>query len=47
MIRFIVIILTVITAAGCSGHKLAECRGPLFPLNAGQWQPQPTDLAKE
>lgn len=30
--------------AGCAGHQLAECKGPLFPLNQGQWQPTAADL---
>jgi hypothetical protein len=29
----------------CSGHVLASCHGPIFPLNAGRWQPSGNDLA--
>lgn len=44
MIRFIVL-AALIALAGCAGQKLAACHGPMFPLNAGEWQPTPAQLA--
>ncbi|MGH7120912.1 MAG: type IV secretion system lipoprotein VirB7 [Acetobacteraceae bacterium] len=33
--------------AGCSdGEPLPQARGSLFPLNAGLWNPTPSDLAQ-
>ena len=43
--RFIAILILV-CLAGCGGHKLAECKGPVFQLNAGQWEPTPEELGK-
>lgn len=44
MIR-IAVMLVVLVVAGCaSPHKLAECRGPKFPLNLGMWQPTAEDM---
>jgi hypothetical protein len=46
IIRFILIVLTFGLLAGCSNpDPLAVASGPLFPLNAGHWQPTPQDLA--
>ncbi|WP_413228990.1 type IV secretion system lipoprotein VirB7 [Agrobacterium larrymoorei] len=29
----------------CQTHdRLAACKGPIFPLNVGRWQPAQTDL---
>jgi hypothetical protein len=43
---FLLILLTVGGLAGCSDpDALAVASGPLFPLNAGHWQPTPQDLA--
>jgi Outer membrane lipoprotein virB7 len=40
----VLVLLAMIALAGCSGHTLTESHGPLFPLNAGQWEPTPDDL---
>ncbi len=37
------VILALVILAGCS-HQLAACRGPVTPLNVGQWQPTAEDL---
>ncbi|MBO9102329.1 MULTISPECIES: type IV secretion system lipoprotein VirB7 [Rhizobium] len=32
---------------GCqTNDKLASCKGPIFPLNVGRWQPLPSDLQR-
>lgn len=38
------LLLCLVVLSGCSGHKLAECKGPPFALNAGAWQPTIEDL---
>jgi outer membrane murein-binding lipoprotein Lpp len=39
------ILLGSLTLAGCSHtEKLAEAKGPLFPLNPDHWQATPDDL---
>jgi hypothetical protein len=44
--RFCLILLTLGLLAGCaSSDPLAVASGPVFPLNAGHWQPTPQDLA--
>lgn len=43
MTRFIFIALIGVVLSGCA-HQMAECKGHLFPLNAGQWEPAPADL---
>jgi hypothetical protein len=38
-------ILLIFMLSACAGkHELKECEGPLFQLNAGEWQPGPDDL---
>jgi len=40
-----ILLLLLVALAGCQdGEKLAECKGPAFPLNTGHWQPTPADL---
>jgi hypothetical protein len=39
-----VILTALLALAACGGHTMAECKGPLFPLNATQWQPTQADL---
>ncbi|GAJ95570.1 MULTISPECIES: type IV secretion system lipoprotein VirB7 [Rhizobium] len=35
----------VLALSGCqTNDKLASCKGPIFPLNVGRWQPTPSDL---
>jgi hypothetical protein len=43
MIRVAVVVLTIVSLSGCA-HKMAECHGPVFPMNAGLWLPTPEDL---
>jgi hypothetical protein len=46
LLKFCVIILTLGLLAGCSNSDpLAVASGPVFPLNAGHWQPTAADLA--
>jgi len=46
ILKFCRALITVGLLAGCSGSDpLAVASGPLFPLNAGHWQPTPQDLA--
>ncbi|ABC92917.1 MULTISPECIES: type IV secretion system lipoprotein VirB7 [Rhizobium] len=34
-----------IVLTGCqTNDKPASCKGPIFPLNVGRWQPAPSDL---
>jgi len=45
----VILILTLVAGflAGCSnGEPLPQARGPLFPLNAGLWNPTRSDLAQ-
>jgi hypothetical protein len=43
--RVLVFLVAALTLAGCaSSDPLAVAHGPLFPLNAGHWQPSPQDL---
>jgi hypothetical protein len=42
----ILILITLGFLAGCGdSDPLAVASGPLFPLNAGHWQPTPQELA--
>ncbi|CUX71569.1 MULTISPECIES: type IV secretion system lipoprotein VirB7 [Agrobacterium] len=35
----------VVALSGCqTNDTLASCKGPIFPLNVGRWQPTPSDL---
>lgn len=46
MRRLIALIALIAPAlAGCGGHELAACKGPVFTMNPGQWQPTAADLA--
>jgi hypothetical protein len=46
ILQFCLILLTVGLLAGCSNRDpLAVASGPLFALNAGQWQSTPQELA--
>lgn len=46
LFRLLLIIITIGLLAGCSNpDPLAVASGPIFPLNAGHWQPTPQDLA--
>lgn len=39
------LLLLTLALAGCqSGEKLADCKGPVFALNTGHWQPTTADL---
>lgn len=43
--RVLVFLVAALTLAGCaSSDPLPVAHGPLFPLNAGHWQPSPQDL---
>jgi Outer membrane lipoprotein virB7 len=45
-IKLCLILTTLGLLAGCSNpDPLAVASGPLFPLNAGHWQPTPRDVA--
>ena len=47
MRTILILILVGGLLTGCSnGESLPEARGPLFPLNAGLWNPTPSDLAQ-
>lgn len=40
-----ILILLLAALSGCTASdKLAECKGPVFALNAGHWQPSGDDL---
>jgi hypothetical protein len=42
----LLILLGAVGLAGCSHtQKLAQAKGPLFPLNPDHWQATPQDLA--
>jgi len=46
LIRLMLIISVVGLLAACTdSDPLAVASGPLFPLNIGQWQPTPQELA--
>jgi type IV secretion system protein VirB7 len=36
--------MALLLLGACSNHTLASCQGPVFPLNAGRWQPSGNDL---
>ncbi|MCZ4093207.1 MULTISPECIES: type IV secretion system lipoprotein VirB7 [Sinorhizobium] len=39
------LLLLILTLAACqTTGKPAACKGPIFPLNVGRWQPAPSDL---
>jgi hypothetical protein len=43
--RLAIILVTFGLLAGCANpDPLAVASGPLFPLNAGHWQPTPQDM---
>jgi hypothetical protein len=43
--RVLVFLVAALTLAGCaSSDPLPVAHGPLFPLNAGHWQPSSQDL---
>lgn len=45
ILKLLLIFVTVGLLAGCaSSDPLPIAHGPLFPLNAGHWQPMPQDL---
>ncbi len=37
-------LLVVVLALSACSHQLAACRGPVTPLNVGQWHPTAEDL---
>jgi type IV secretion system protein VirB7 len=43
----VLVLLALLVLAACGGHNMAECKGPMFPMNAGQWQPTPEDMKHE
>jgi len=46
LIRIILIVVTFGLLAGCANpDPLAVASGPVFALNAGEWQPAPQQLA--
>lgn len=46
VLRVILLLVTFGLLAGCgASDPLAVASGPLFPLNAGHWQPTPQELA--
>jgi type IV secretion system protein VirB7 len=43
--KSLIVILILGLLAGCSsGEDLAACKGPVFQLNTGKWDPAPSDL---
>ena len=43
---FVLLIATIGVLGGCANpDPLAVASGPLYPLNAGHWQPTPQDLS--
>lgn len=47
MRAILILMLVMGLLAGCSsGESLPRARGPLFPLNAGLWNPTPSDLSQ-
>lgn len=40
------LVLLLLSACAADPEKLATCKGPIFALNTGHWQPQPADLIK-
>ena len=41
----IVLLIVLLGLSACDhSEDLATCKGPVFALNAGRWQPQPVDL---
>ena len=44
MMRLTILFL-LLALAGCGSQEpLAACKGPVFSLNTGHWQPTPADL---
>lgn len=43
--KAIILGLALLTGACASNHELADCDGPLRPLNAAHWQPTAQELA--
>ena len=47
MLKALILSASVLALAACSnGEQLAACKGPVFQLNAGYWQPGPAELTK-
>jgi type IV secretion system protein VirB7 len=47
MLKALILSTLMAFLAGCSSvGPLAACKGPVFQLNAGYWQPSPADLKK-
>lgn len=42
--RNLTILAIILPMAACGHHEMAECKGPLFALNAGTWTPMADDL---
>ena len=40
------IALLALFALGACSHKMADCKGPVFAMNPGTWQPEKSDLDK-
>lgn len=39
------LLVTLVFLSACqTSGKLPSCKGPIFPLNVGRWQPAPGDL---
>lgn len=47
MMRRLILLLLLSLAACGSKEPLAVCKGPIFALNTGHWQPTPTDLTTQ
>jgi len=46
VLQMVLLLVTLGLLAGCAdSDPLAVASGPVFPLNAGHWQPAPQDLA--
>jgi type IV secretion system protein VirB7 len=46
MLKPILIVVLIALSACSNGEELASCKGPVFQLNPGRWEPAPTDLVK-
>jgi len=43
--KVLILSASLVALAACSnGEPLAACKGPVFQLNTGHWQPSPADL---
>ncbi|CCM79759.1 MULTISPECIES: type IV secretion system lipoprotein VirB7 [Rhizobium] len=45
--KYCLLCLALALAACQTNAKLASCKGPIFPLNEGRWQPAPSDLTTQ